>query len=195
MIWSDHVPADVADRYAVHEQHHAAALLAHEFPAQFSDLCDALRAFTITEEMITKPGGNESDIPKVMSTLLRPRGWVEGRLTASMTVDGQTQRQDTHKVDYLKGRVAFDMEWNSKDQTFDRDLYAFRTFFEFDRISVGVILTRSLDLDRLFASLGVKAKYGASTTHMGKLLSRLRAGRSGGCPVLVLCITRKVVTR
>lgn len=33
---------------------------------------------------------------------------------------------DGHKVDYVKNRVAFDLEWNSKDQTFDRDLYAFR---------------------------------------------------------------------
>lgn len=30
---------------------------------------------------------------------------------------------DGHKVDYVKNRVAFDVEWNSKDQTFDRDLY------------------------------------------------------------------------
>ena len=35
---------------------------------------------------------------------------------------------DGHKVDYVKGRVAFDLEWNSKDQTFDRDLYAMSAF-------------------------------------------------------------------
>ena len=33
------------------------------------------------------------------------------------------------------------------------------------------------------------AKHGASTTWMGKLLYRLNAGRSGGCPVLVFGIT------
>lgn len=27
-------------------------------------------------------------------------------------------------------KIAFDVEWNSKDQTFDRDLYAFRSFSE-----------------------------------------------------------------
>jgi len=36
-------------------------------------------------------------------------------------------------------------------------------------------------------------KYGASTTWMGKLLYRLRAGRNGGCPVLVLGITPKLI--
>ena len=34
------------------------------------------------------------------------------------------------------------MEWNSKDQTFDRDLYAFNAFFLSGVIDVGVLLTR-----------------------------------------------------
>ncbi len=112
-----------------------------------------------------------------------------------MIADDVEVHQDTHKVDYLKGRIAFDMEWNSKDQTFDRDLFAFRTFFDYDRISVGVLVTRSNDLDSLFNEMGesIKKKYGASTTHMNKLLPRLRAGRNGGCPVLVFGITKKLV--
>lgn len=48
---------------------------------------------------------------------------------------------DGHKIDYVKGRVAFDMEWNSKDQTFDRDLYALRTFHECGLISAGIVVT------------------------------------------------------
>ena len=39
----------------------------------------------------------------------------------------------------------------------------------------------------------VSAKYGASTTWMGKLLYRLNAGRHGGCPVLVFGITPKLI--
>ncbi len=38
-----------------------------------------------------------------------------------------------------------------------------------------------------------KDKYGASTTHMGKLLPRLNAGRNGGCPVLVFGITQNII--
>jgi hypothetical protein len=37
-------------------------------------------------------------------------------------------------------------------------------------------------------------KYGASTTWMGKLLYRMKAGRNGGCPVLVVGITPKCVS-
>lgn len=88
----------------------------------------------------------------------------------------------------MKNGVAFDLEWNSKDQTFDRDLYAFRTFFECQEIEVGVLMTRSADMNRAIAALNVSKKYGASTTWMGKLLYRLKSGRSGGCPVLAFGI-------
>lgn len=147
-----------------------------------------MREFRLTHADITKPGGNESDIPKKLSRILRPRGWVERRLEAKLMVDDVPQQTDTHFIDYVKGRVALDMEWNSKDQTFDRDLYAFRAFFEFKQISLGVLVTRSNDLNEVFRQLGVMPKYGASTTHMGKLLPRLQANRNGGCPVLVFGI-------
>lgn len=143
---------------------------------------------------VLKGGGNESNIPKHMSALLRPLGWKECKLTAKMVVDGRELSPDTHKIDYIKGRVAFDLEWNSKDQTFDRDLYAFKAFFEYDRISLGVLVTRSTaSLAPWFKELGIQGKYGASTTHMNKLLPRLEAGRSGGCPVLVFGITKALL--
>ena len=41
-------------------------------------------------------------------------------------------------IDFLKGRVAFDLEWNSKDQTFDRDLLAMRTYYDCDIVSDGL---------------------------------------------------------
>lgn len=188
MPYQDYIPADLIERYEVHEVHHAAAILAQEFPEHFDDIVAALREFRLTRADITKPGGNESDIPKKLSRILRPRGWVERRLEAKLMVDGVTQQTDTHFIDYVKGRVALDMEWNSKDQTFDRDLYAFRAFFEFKQISLGVLVTRSNDLNEVFRELGVMPKYGASTTHIGKLLPRLQANRNGGCPVLVFGI-------
>ena len=205
MIWKDYIPVDIADLYEIHDFKHAAAILANEFPNEARELYQALRTFRFSLEDIKKPGGNESDFPKKFSKLLRPQHWKEKKLTAKTVVGERTITSDTHKVDYLKGRVAFDFEWNSKDQTYDRDLYAFRSFFDFDEISVGVLVTRSNQLDPLIANLGsykdpntgkkklYKAKYGASTTHMGKLLPRLRAGRNGGCPVLVFGITPQLL--
>jgi CRISPR-associated protein Csd2 len=198
MIWQDHIPTDIAEVFEVFDHGHAAAILATEFPEHHQDICAALRNFRLTRSMIAEAGGNESRIPKLLSSLLRPRGWHERQLRVSQQVgeteaDQEEVRHDTHKVDYIKGRVALDMEWNSKDQTFDRDLYAFRAFFEYQRISLGVLITRSADLNGLFREMGLMQKYGASTTHMGKLIPRLVAGRSGGCPVLVFGIRRAAV--
>lgn len=202
MGWIDYIPEDIKTNYEVHDFKHAAAILAKEYPSEFAELCTALRKFRFTKQDIVIAGGNESPIPKIFSTILRPMGWTEKNLEAELRVfevkgKGRELRSTTnhgsHKVDYLKGRVAFDLEWNSKDQTFDRDLYAFRAFFEYDAISVGVLVTRSNELDPLFKTLEIHSKYGASTTHMGKLIPRLEAGRNGGCPVLVFGITTKLL--
>lgn len=207
------LPADILEKYEVHNFRHAAEVLATSHPQELDEILNALRKFNLTKADILKPGGNESDIPKKISADLRPQGWFETRIHGDLvvtmdvcgnpledTVASKTETVvrenylDGHKVDYLKNKVAFDLEWNSKDQTFDRDLYAFRAFSECSLIDAGVLLTRSADLNEVFADLGVKGKYGASTTWMGKLLYRLNAGRHGGCPVLVFGITHKSVT-
>jgi len=203
MSWEEYIPTDIKQLYEVRDFKHAAAILAKEFSKEFKEICNALRMFRFTKDDILVGGGNESSIPKKLSNILRPMGWEEKNLGAELNVyeiKGKKNKElkgsishGSHKVDYIKGRVAFDLEWNSKDQTFDRDLYAFRAFFEYNAISLGVLVTRSNQLDPIFRDLGIIQKYGASTTHMGKLIPRLEAGRNGGCPVLVFGITTKLL--
>jgi hypothetical protein len=57
---------------------------------------------------------------------------------------------------------------------------------------VGVIITRSTHLQKIFAKLGRAASFGNSTTHMGKLLPRLEGGSGGGCPIIAFGITDKL---
>jgi hypothetical protein len=149
-------------------------------------------------------GGNESEIPKAFALLLRPR-WKPECLEVELKVSGNPVPVESHEVDFCRGRVVFDLEWNSKDQTFDRDLNVFREFHRYGKISVGVIVTRSEELNEWFKSLGTyengtktkkySDKYGASTTHMGQLIWRLEAGRHGGCPVLVFGITTRLLKK
>ena len=40
------------------------------------------------------------------------------------------------------------MEWNSKDQTYDRDHHAFRAFHETEAIAFGAMPTREFALDK-----------------------------------------------
>ena len=179
----------------------------------------------LTEEMV-EGGGNKSKIAKRMDSLLNPLGWFETRIKADMLLEkivtkpnpnyGRRKESkyvttaeqfkilnsiDGHKIDFVKNRVAFDMEWNSKDQTFDRDLYAMRAFYEAGIIDVGILLTRDSTLAPMFKEIGrrvtiknYKSKYGASTTWMGKLTYRLDAARNGGCPILAIGITPNVVS-
>ena len=232
-----HVSQDIYARYDVFSYRHAASVLATSFPDELNQIEQALRQFSLTTREIQEPGKNESEIPKKFSRALRPEGWIETRVQGDLLIrlseydeiekaNGRLQKKkradpapvvvenfiDGHKIDYVKGRIALDLEWNSKDQTFDRDLYALRAFHECGLISVGVLVTRSMKLNPLFNVLPVldqngevkigkngrpamcNSKYGASTTWMGKLLYRLNAGRHGGCPVLVFGIRPDVVT-
>jgi len=212
-----YLPADIRSLYEAYSYRHAAAILATSFPSEFAELMDALRKLRITTVDIGMPGGNESGIPKKYSAMLRPMGWEEARIRGDLNVHMQSAHGvarelpgfiDGHKIDYVKGRVALDLEWNSKDQTFDRDLYAMRTFHECGLISVGVLVTRSLSMNPVFEVVPrldktgardpsgetVKSKYGSSTTWMGKLLYRLNAGRHGGCPILALGMTPGVIS-
>lgn len=207
MTLNKYLPENIIEQYEVHNFRHAAEVLATGCPDELAELMAALSMFRLTTADITTKGGNESQIPKRMTSLLRPKNWFETRIRGDLvitiethTADGVEKTEDRindfmdgHKVDFVKNRVAFDLEWNSKDQTFDRDLYAFRAFHEAGVISAAVLLTRSASLNDVFKSLGEMKKYGASTTWMGKLLYRLRAGRNGGCPVLVLGITPKQI--
>lgn len=61
--FKDYIPPDIDDLFEIHDYHHAAAILAKEYPEEFPDICHALREFKLKKEDITKPGGSESDIP------------------------------------------------------------------------------------------------------------------------------------
>ncbi len=169
---------------------------------------------------IKTAGGNESPIPKKFDNVLYPYGWREIRISGDLVVKKYprqtTQRRgrfsdkpyeietiegyiDGHNIDFLKNRVAFDLEWNSKDQTFDRDLLAMRTYFDCGLIDVGVIVTRAEELNDIFRQekddhgQPLIKKYGASTTWIGKLIYRLDSRRNGGCPILAIGIRKECV--
>lgn len=200
------------EKFEFHNYGHAIEIITESFPVEWEDLQDCLEELEISQADLLEAGGNETTIPKKFDDVLYPRGWREIRITGDLVVKkyprGKSRGRfsaepydqeviegyiDGHNIDFIKGRVAFDLEWNSKDQTFDRDLLAMRTYFDCGLIDVGIIITRSQELNDIFSELGIKAKYGASTTWMGKLLYRLKSRRNGGCPILAVGIKKKAV--
>jgi hypothetical protein len=186
------LPEFVREHYEVHEWKHACAILANDFPSEWQDLVDLLRQFRLHKIWITEPGGRKSKVSKAIDDFLGTRGWVEKEFSTAVTVDDRVMNSPTHKVDCYKNRVALEIEWNNKDPFFDRDLNNFRLLFDLRAISVGIIITRCDDLQEIFNELQRGSSYGASTTHMSKLLPRIEGGGGAGCPLLVLGITRKL---
>lgn len=183
------LPQFIISHYQVHEWRHASAVLATDFPDEWRDLIEVLTDFRLFQSEVMKPGGGRSPIAIRIDGHFRALGWREHGFTTEVVVDQQRFASPTHKVDNFKNAVACDLEWNNKTEFYDRDLNNFRLLFDLRAVSVGVIITRASHLQRIFKALGKGDSYGASTTHMDKLIPRLEGGSGGGCPVLAFGIT------
>ncbi len=186
------IPKFVADNYEIHEWRHASAILSSDFPAEWADILALLGQFRLRRSWLTVGGGRKSKVAQAIDEFLFARGWEEKQFATSVKVDECTFDSPTHKVDCFRNKVALEIEWNNKDPFFDRDLNNFRLLFELRAISVGIIITRCDVLQEVFDSLGRGTSFGASTTHMSKLLPRIEGGGGGGCPILVFGITKNL---
>lgn len=216
---AQYIRKNLLNKYEFQNYGHALEILTEAFPNEWNELQDCLEQLSISAEELIAAGGNETAIPKKFDDVLYPLGWKEIRITGDLLVKMYPRRTnqrgrfddrpfdekiiegyiDGHNIDFIKDKVAFDLEWNSKDQTFDRDLLAMRTYFDCGLIEVGIIVTRSKELNDIFRVLtdssgkSLITKYGASTTWMGKLEYRLKSRRNGGCPILAIGIKKPCV--
>ena len=217
--WTTSLPAAVAERYELRETRNAAAVLAATCPDEVTELCAVLTGFTLTTTDLVEAGGNESRLAARLNAAFRERGWREGRVDTVVTSrlqvqpwhpageHGVTVREsevfnEGYKVDNVKGRVALDVEWNAKDGNLDRDIGAYRALYDAGLIDGAVLLTRTHDdLRELARELAraagrsddeVRSRLSTSTTtHLGKLESRMTRGDAGGCPLLAVAISRR----
>ena len=221
----EYIAHDLLEKFEFYSYNHALEIITQAFPAEWSEIVDCLRQLRITTDDLRESGGNETKIPKKFDDVLYPRGWREIRISGDLHIKfyprqaeqrGRFSQEpfeekvipgyiDGHNIDFLKNRIAFDLEWNSKDQTFDRDLLAMRTYYDCDLVSAGIIITRSAELNDIFKTIydydgktrqwkPILRKYGASTTWMGKLTYRLDSRRNGGCPILAVGIRKPCIT-
>lgn len=219
MQGNKYIREELLNKYEFYNFGHALEILSTAFPQEWNEIQDCLDALSISKSELIAAGGNETAIPKKFDQVLYPLGWREIKITGDLLVKLYPRKAeqrgrfsdvpfdekiiqgyiDGHNIDFVKDKVAFDLEWNSKDQTFDRDLLAMRTYFDCGLVEVGIIVTRSKELDDIFSELtdeqgkSLKKKYGASTTWIGKLITRLKSRRNGGCPILAVGIRKPCV--
>ena len=212
MDFEKYILKDILNKFEFYNYGHALEILSESFPEEWGELQDCFQRLRLTVADIRQSGGNESPIPKKFDDVLYPYGWREIRISGDLIVKKyprQTAQRrgkfadepfevdtikgyiDGHNIDFLKNRVAFDLEWNSKDQTFDRDLLAMRTYFDCGLIDVGVIVTRAQELNDVFkqekddSGKSLMPKYGATY--------RLDSRRNGGCPILAVGIKKECI--
>lgn len=181
----------MAALYEVHDWRNGLAVVTAACPGEWADVQEVLKNFRLHHTEIATPGGRKSLIADRIDGAFKTLGWKEKRFDTRILIDGEEHKSPTHEVDVLKNRVALEVEWNNKDPFYDRDLNNFRLLFDLRVIDVGIIITRCSELHTLFVEVGRdKQSYGASTTHMEKLLPRLEGGGGGGCPVVAFGIRR-----
>ena len=225
MVLEDWIAPELLEKFEFRNYNHALEIITQAFPEEWREIEECLRQLRITTDDLREAGGNETNIPKKFDDVLYPYGWREIRISGDLHIKffhRQAEQRgrfssepfeervipgyiDGHNIDFLKNRIAFDLEWNSKDQTFDRDLLAMRTYYDCDIVSAGIIITRSAELNEVFKTIydydarsrqwkPILRKYGASTTWMGKLTYRLDSRRNGGCPILAIGMRTPCIT-
>jgi hypothetical protein len=186
----EQLPDFIRENYEIHEWRHALAILRSDFSEEYGNIIDVLTRFRLHKSWISVGGGRKSKVAEWIDSELLKHGWRGKCFDTKITVDERSLDSPTHEVDCFKNGIALEIEWNNKDPFYDRDLNNFRLLFDLRVVSVAIIITRSDELQQIFDDLGRGSSYGASTTHMSKLLPRVRGGGGAGCPILVFGIRR-----
>lgn len=185
----------MSDKFFIHEEFHGHSILKNEFPKEYKDLFELLKNFKLLKSDIMTPGGGKSPIAQKFDNSLYKKGWSEKQFQVQIGIDGIQQECPSHQIDYFKNRIGIELEWNNKDPFFDRDLNNFRLLHSIKALSVGVIVTRTTELQEIFNKLKKGQSYGASTTHIGKLMPKVFGGGAGTCPLLIIGIKKSCYSK
>jgi hypothetical protein len=218
------VPSTVRARYKFLETQNAAAILNAVAPGEFTEFLSVLDDFVLHPDEWLRPGGNKGDLTDALDQRFRKLGWAETQIDFEIQgyflTDFHTQGRNYvpqvrtpvaptyvpgFRVDNHKGRMIVDIEWNAKDGNLDRDLAAYRAWYEAGLIDGAVIITKDrkplLELARrlwddfrdvhepnLPKKLPVDLT-SSTTTSLDKAEIRILRGEAGTCPVLIIGVS------
>lgn len=208
------LPSAARDHWAFMETSSASAIMKAVCPVEWADIVDVLQNYRLDPRFWLKAGGNRGDIAEQIDSLFYQKGWRETRLDLETkgifySKDGEKlgelvpSYQEGYLVDNFKNRIVLDVEWNAKDGNLDRDLAAYRSWFDAGLISAGVIITKDrlslLSLARRLwsdyqSTLDEEARNPrlpidlntSTVTAFDKAQMRVRRGVMGSCPVLII---------
>ncbi|MEI6916024.1 MAG: BglII/BstYI family type II restriction endonuclease [Armatimonadota bacterium] len=136
--------------YQIKAISHVAAILDGDFTEQLQELEHILTAFRLPIAEIVGGGGGETKGTQRLRRALAERGWIKSRFEITKSINGVQRESISHEIDHVcntdKGVIALEIEWNNKDPFFDRDLENFKRLHAEGAISLGIIITRSAEL-------------------------------------------------
>lgn len=150
----DIVPPSIRGRYSFFEVRNACGVLAAVARDEWTDIIEVLEGFSFSANLLLQQGGNNSAMAGRLNGELRARGWAECRYVVRREGRIDYRRKGpasetlpvaeipSYWVDNRKGRVLVDVEWNAKDGNLDRDLAAYRAWYEDGLIDGAVIITK-----------------------------------------------------
>jgi hypothetical protein len=183
-------------KFDVFDWRNGCAILKTVHPSEWSDVAAVLAGFELRHSQLVEKGKNKTETAKILDTALRDKGWKPRAFDTRIVVDNESLPSPTHEIDCFKNKVALEVEWNNKDPFFDRDLNNFRLLYDLRVIDLGIVITRSTELQKwLHENRELLERdsgtYGGSTTHFEKLRPKIVGGGAGGCPVIAFSIRRE----
>ena len=215
----------VRDRFVWLETGNAAAILRATSTDEWDDLVQVLSGFQLKPDSWLVAGGNKGDIAADLDSRFRALGWKETRIDTevrglfftdfvkkgnayvpSTTEEVPSVYSEGYRVDNHKGRMIVDIEWNAKDGNLDRDLGAYRSWYEYGLINGAVIITKdrlpllklarkiwtayqgSLPVEHRTKGLPIDLST-STTTSFDKAAIRVKRQGAGTCPVLIVGVT------
>jgi len=130
-----------------------------QFCEEFEILDRILAGIEIdVENHIIKRGGGQADQTLELTSKFLEQGWqkenvtIRNKISFSSGRDSRISDSTSHEIDhFIRGNndllAALEIEWNNKDEFYDRDFQATRRLYESHVIELGIIVTRGPQLE------------------------------------------------
>lgn len=167
------------------------------------------------DEAFRVAGWREAKFSQNLTTNLVLNPYRPAGETAKVTLTSESVYEG-HQIDNVKGRIGLDVEWNPKDGNLDRDFSNFRNLYDAGVLDLGILIVRrETGMRTLWSETIARAEklnsikftsaewndrlkktpadpLGTSTTsNFEKLVTRVKRGDGGGCPILAIAITTR----
>jgi len=141
--------------WEIEDKDNALLIAGSYFKKEFKELDDALSKFTIPVTDFIRSGGNQAEPTKRLKKIVDSFDWGKNNVESETKVvfsdkslEPITTKAVSHEIDHLgtdsrkERKFSLEIEWNNKDEFFDRDFAAVKGLYEMGVIEFGIIILK-----------------------------------------------------